>query len=222
MTTIQTNPDGRCFFRSIAIDQNLSLQKSLRNKNGLLYNKKLRLTEETKYADNLRALAIHHMFMHFAEFENKTSNNSEVVVNADMPLTIRYDSLQDRMAEMTKVHTMPGELEIIAMSNALEAPISVFHEDGNQLDYGTEYPIDKAFRVQFVNLKGDAVGHYEPFKKTLPSLNQTQDNCNSWYCFICSEDTKENMLRCQTCSIWVHEACANTDSCMGFTCDNCF
>lgn len=45
-------------------------------------------------------------------------------------------------------------------------------------------------------------------KKTCQRKIESSKSEESWYCFICGEDRKEDMVQCQKCNTWVHEKCA--------------
>ena len=59
----------------------------------------------------------------------ESAHFDESLVNADMPPHVRYDSMQCRILEMSNTDHMPGELEIIALSNALNRSIVILKED---------------------------------------------------------------------------------------------
>lgn len=49
---------------------------------------------------------------------------------------------------------------------------------------------------------------------------ETEDEC--WFCFICEEECKENMIRCQKCLKWMHDRCAKiTKNTTNFICQIC-
>lgn len=45
---------------------------------------------------------------------------------------------------------------------------------------------------------------------------------SDWFCFICGEDRKENMIQCLKCKSWVHDVCAGVNKrTKKFVCDVC-
>ena len=42
-----------------------------------------------------------------------------------------------------------------------------------------------------------------------------------WYCFFCGENHAEEMIQCQNCERWIHEACADIDEGSHYKCDDC-
>ena len=115
---------------------------------------------ETAKADEIRAACVHHMCNTF-----ESAHFDESLVNADMPPHVRYDSMQCRILEMSNTDHMPGELEIIALSNALNRSIVILKEDFSIVNEyrptaaHTSSPADPLY-VRFIVL-GHDVGHYE-------------------------------------------------------------
>lgn len=98
---IETNADGRCFFRSIAISSDNDLQSTERDANGISKDVHLRLWEQFKAdADGLRANVVQHML------ENIRTNNYthlEAALNIDMPRLLghSFSSVEERVLHMS-------------------------------------------------------------------------------------------------------------------------
>lgn len=51
--------------------------------------------------------------------------------------------------------------------------------------------------------------------------NTTTDN-DDWFCSLCAEDRKENMIQCLKCKTWVHDLCAGVNKKIKkYVCDAC-
>ena len=153
---IPTNPDGRCFFRSVVIDQHMDLQNAERNENGNPSDPLLKLQEQVK-ADSLRAQTVQHMLNNITDFSNE-----EVILNADMPST-RYKSIADRISDMTLVNTCVGEMEIRAACDVVKKTINIHHKEGGNVI--TYRPKCENFLGHEINILyspfGNNSGHYE-------------------------------------------------------------
>ncbi|XP_076455493.1 uncharacterized protein LOC143290089 [Babylonia areolata] len=154
---VKTAPDGRCFFRSIAIGLCPHFQQMQRDKNGSPLNAISRIAETAK-ADEMRAACVQKMCENLGSAPFDAS-----IVNADMPPHVRYDSMENRIQEMAKSDHMPGELEIIALSKVLGRSIVILKEDNTILTQyaaahtsGTTLPLYVMFTVL-----GQDVGHYD-------------------------------------------------------------
>ena len=85
------------------------------------------------------------------------------VINADMPKHIQYTSVADRMAAMRNPLSMPGELEIIAVTNVLKRQKD---RNGNMINrYGTSGYPGAPLVVQYSRLDND-VAHYDYVHRT--------------------------------------------------------
>ena len=289
-SVIQTNPDGRCFFRSIVVGKDLTLQEADRDENDLLLDHNLRLKEQIK-SDMLRSQMTQHMIENMQEYIPLQGS-----VNVDMPMTSgqHFQSLEERICHMTNPKAAVGELEILATSRVLKQPIHVvMGSDGRVSKYS-----ENAFQgvepaVVLYKSFGDNSGHYDciiksecvsiirptpspvaqistvknrharktesviltstPYKRKLAeSLNKTSNKktakkrlsipkepvkkskkqkntkstpsatATSWYCFICTENTQEDMIQCSACKQWVHVDCGGAQkNQISYTCDIC-
>jgi hypothetical protein len=154
-TVIETNPDGRCFFRSLAVgmSQNSHLQTAERNVDGLCTSLVPRTYEESQ-ADTLRAKTVGYMRENISTYMDIDSAR----VNADLPSGLRYDSIHDRIAAMADPTTMVGEIEIVAASHCLQRPIRIQSEH-QFLNYGEQYH-GAPLEVRYTKEKDDC-GHYD-------------------------------------------------------------
>ena len=58
-------------------------------------------------------------------------------------------------------------------------------------------------------------------RKTKSSKSKSVQS-SSWYCFLCSESTPEDMIKCQVCYQWSHIACSGVDlSSNSYVCELC-
>ena len=152
-TTINTCPDGRCFFRSLAIAMDTTLQNGERDPSGLLTDPLLRIVEQTR-ADSLRAEMVTYMCLHFEEFHLDTTT-----ANADLPGRLAYNSMQERVEAMAAPTAMVGEIEIIAATKSLRRQIDVVFNN-TTLKYGEIYQASPPLVVRFTRIAED-VGHYD-------------------------------------------------------------
>ncbi|RUS86937.1 hypothetical protein EGW08_005342 [Elysia chlorotica] len=153
---IPTNPDGRCFFRSVIIAQHKDLQTIHRDMNGNAVNEIPKLQEQIK-ADYLRAQTVQHMMNKLGEY-----SNDPAILNADMPSS-KYSSMLQRISDMALPHTCIGEFEILATCEVLCCPINVHHKNGgNVLSYKpqSDNPFGQAINVLYTT-SDDNCGHYE-------------------------------------------------------------
>ncbi|XP_076388843.1 uncharacterized protein LOC100877113 [Megachile rotundata] len=52
--------------------------------------------------------------------------------------------------------------------------------------------------------------------------NKKKKNNNEWYCTLCDENRKDNMIQCLKCKIWMHDKCAEVSKKVKkFICTNC-
>ena len=83
-------------------------------------------------------------------------------VNADLPSWMTYSSMQDHIASMADVSSMPGELEIAATSKVLERSIVAINTEYviiqryGETDFGNTQPLFILFRSV-----GEDVGHFD-------------------------------------------------------------
>ena len=298
-SVVRTVPDGRCFFRSIAVALHCELQTSERNDDGEIIDQMMCLLEKSE-ADSVRAKTVCTMIENFEQYRDIVGDT----VNADMPPTVRYACLKDRIAAMADSKTMPGEIEIIATSRALNKTICIVNGTNQVISrYGDTGHEQDVLHVQFTSL-GEDVGHYNivahenvrddctvsspsmpshathgkrtiadlspiptqqakvrrktarttesciltssPYKKKLSASkdnirrkavhdkttrkgntrkkmvrpNTKRDAQDNWFCVICEESFKEDMVQCQRCLRWVHLQCAN-DPGAQYVCDFC-
>ena len=151
---ILTNPDGRCFFRAIAIGKNQELQYADRNSDQLILDIRMRL-REINMADALRS----NMIMHIVDNIDLYKDIASWAASADLPLGKSYTSIEERVASSAKPTEMVGELEILAMSRTLRQQIHIVVGDST-LRYGEEFPRSNVLMVLYVSLAAD-VGHFD-------------------------------------------------------------
>ena len=159
LTIIKTSGDGRCFFRSIAVAMDTELQVAIRTEDGVPLDKKCQAKEQLQ-ADLLRSSVVSYMNEHIDDYKDISDESG--LLNADMPPTVKFSSITERMASMTNPKTMPGELEIVALQKVLERKITVVDEDGKEIiHYGENSPRNKSpLLLRFQKLSED-VGHYD-------------------------------------------------------------
>ena len=150
---IPTEGDGRCFFRSIAIARDATLLTASRNRYGKLDDPILYLREKTS-ADALRASTVDYMMRNFDHY----SLLPDIAANADMGDVQRYASFQDRIASMASETELPGEPEIVALTQALEQPLVIISGD-DTLRFGQEFKEKTAITLRYTRYE-DA-GHYD-------------------------------------------------------------
>ena len=85
----RTNPDGKCFFRSVAISRNRKLQVN-RDSYGTLPNPILML-QETSQADSLRSRKVEFCLQNHDVLSEQMKDD---VLNADMPAHISVRSFR--------------------------------------------------------------------------------------------------------------------------------
>ena len=151
---IRTNPDGRCFFRAVVINQKSEFQDAIRDDNGYIANTFRLKMKEMRDADALRSRVISQMLENFSLYEEIDSS----AVNADLPQSKCYASIEDRIAEMANPSEMIGEIEILATARTLRQPIFVYTEN-NVIKFGNDFPSD-VLRVFYSAAESD-VGHYD-------------------------------------------------------------
>ena len=114
-----TKPDGRCFFRSVVIALESTLQVD--RDNGSLPNPILMLQETCK-ADALRSNVIEHCLQQYDSLSDLMTGYG---LNADMPSHIRYTCLHDRLNAMADPRSMVGGLEISQTAEILNKTIKI-------------------------------------------------------------------------------------------------
>ena len=98
-----------------------------------------------------------------AAFMKKNSDEYEDIVqgvlNSDMPRHVRFQCYKDRINAVSKLNTIPGELEIIAMTNMLKKALKILKHNGEVIKvYGVDYKTSPIV-LQFTDI-GEYVGHY--------------------------------------------------------------
>ena len=99
-----------------------------------------------------------------AAFMKKNSDEYEDmdqdVLNLDIPSHVRFQCYKDRINAISKLNTIPGELEIIAMTNMLKKTLKILKHSGefNKV-YGADYKTSHIV-LQFTDI-GKYVGHYD-------------------------------------------------------------
>lgn len=154
---IKTNPDGRCFFRSLVIGMDPTLQSAERDENNRPTSPLLSIKEQCQ-SDSLRAQLIQYMCDNFSNFDEIHGD----MLNADMPQKLRYHSLEERLATMANPTEMPGEFEIATTCNVIRRPIIVTDQNNDVIskygeqDFGQAAPL----YICFSQLHED-VGHFD-------------------------------------------------------------
>ena len=154
-SVIRTNADGRCFFRSLAIGVNKNLQLCKRDAHGLPTDVMLKVYEVAQ-SDSIRSAMIQEMCCNFKEYENLDHTS----INADLPPHVRYNSIEDRITSMANATEMVGEIEIIAVTKALQQGVNVHMAGGSVITYGDQFKTKPPLSVLFSTLAED-VGHYD-------------------------------------------------------------
>ncbi|KAK6993607.1 tigger transposable element-derived protein 6 [Biomphalaria glabrata] len=152
---IPTEPDGRCFFRSICISLHEHLQLTDRDSSGVVCSLQVKIQEKA-LADSLRAQVVDYIcknIEHYTDLDAAT-------LCADMPHA-KFDNIFERLDSISRPNTMVGELEIIATTKLLRKPIVIMNATSNVvLKYGmNDFPSSPAVVIRFTNI-GDDVGHY--------------------------------------------------------------
>ncbi|XP_055863191.1 uncharacterized protein LOC129922189 [Biomphalaria glabrata] len=153
---IPTEPDGRCFFRSIRISLHEHLQLTDRDSSGVVCSLQVKIQEKA-LADSLRAQVVDYIcknIEHYTDLDAAT-------LCADMPHA-KFDNIFERLDSISRPNTMVGELEIIATTKLLRKPIVIMNATSNVvLKYGmNDFPSSPAVVIRFTNI-GDDVGHYD-------------------------------------------------------------
>lgn len=136
---------------------NVQWQEAARNQFGAVIDAQMQL-EETVCADRLRNETVQYMISHMVDYMHLDGEG----VNADMPPNVKYQSLAHRMQSMMLCSTMPGEIEISALSNVMSCNIEVHGQTQKPLVYGH---FDSKVSVKYTEI-GLAVGHYEFLRPT--------------------------------------------------------
>ena len=157
-TVVKTEADGRCLFRSLVIGNHKQLQQTERDDSGRVVDKVLCLQEKTK-SDALRTETVQFMIDHVSDYDDL----DQTTINADLPSHLRYNCVEDRILSMCEASTMPGELELIAVSKVLQRPIFIMDEHNMVISqYGVTYLEESTSPLLVLYTKvADDVGHYE-------------------------------------------------------------
>ena len=138
LTTIKaTSPDATCDPLTT-----IKLQFCDRNQHGLPTDHLLKVYEVTQ-ADSLHAAMIKELCLHFKDYEHLDHRSN----NVDLPITVRYDSIQERIASMATPTEMIGEIEIIALTRALKQPLNILMPGGSVITYGEQFSSEQPLTV---------------------------------------------------------------------------
>nr|KAI8765252.1 jerky protein-like [Biomphalaria glabrata] len=153
---IPTEPDGRCFFRSICISLHEHLQLTDRDSSGVVCSLQVKIQEKA-LADSLRAQVVDYICKNIERYTDLDA----ATLCADMPHA-KFDNIFERLDSISRPNTMVGELEIIATTKLLRKPIVIMNATSNVvLKYGmNDFPSSSAVVIRFTNI-GDDVGHYD-------------------------------------------------------------
>ena len=155
MKVITTTGDENCFFRSIATALHVNLQVCVRDGNGVPQDPHSKILENTQ-STNLRTRMAAFMKKNSDEYEDMDQD----VLNLEIPSHVRFQCHKDRINTVSKLNTMPGELEIIAMTNMLKKTLKILKHSGEIIKgYGADYKTSPIF-IQFTDI-GEYVGHYD-------------------------------------------------------------
>ncbi|KAK6167843.1 hypothetical protein SNE40_021780 [Patella caerulea] len=164
-TLVPTVGDGRCFFRSIAANLDVELQRAKRNQHGSLESHVL-AKQESEKADKIRAGTVAYLRSNMASFVE-----FEKHVNADLPDNITFTSLNHRIETMANSDSMPGELEILAASRFLQRTVVIVNKNRSIISsFGEDYMLNTPLFVQFTSL-GEDIGHYDCLSNLSASTN---------------------------------------------------
>ena len=157
---METNGDGRCFFRSVAIATYAELREASRDDMGRPVDPTLQFME-TNFADQMRSSLIVFMTKNLDTY----SNLSPAVINSDLPphFQLECNSMLDRLKIVSVNEACVGELEVLATAEMLEKTIIVVNEDGSTImAYNDVYGrrMDKIVMIRFVQGEENA-GHYQ-------------------------------------------------------------
>ena len=167
-----TKPDGRCFFRSVVVALEPTLQVD--RDNGSLHSPILMLQETCK-ASALRSNVIEHCLQQYDSLSDLMTGDG---LNADMPSHIRYTCLHDRLNAMADPTSMVGELEISQTAEVLNKTIKIVNKDSdNVLTYGEEFADPMPISLLYTPL-GDCAGHYDTLRKSNPSEQLNRIPCS--------------------------------------------
>ncbi|KAK6959556.1 jerky protein [Biomphalaria glabrata] len=153
---IPTEPDGRCFFRSICISLHEHLQLTDRDSSGVVCSLQVKIQEKA-LADSLREQVVDYIcknIEHYTDLDAAT-------LCADMPHA-KFDNIFERLDSISRTNTMVGELEKIATTKLLRKPIVIMNATSKVvLKYGmNDFPSSPPVVIRFTNI-GDDVGHYD-------------------------------------------------------------
>ncbi|KAK6998413.1 tigger transposable element-derived protein 6 [Biomphalaria glabrata] len=153
---IPTEPDGRCFFRSICISLHEHLQLTDRDSSGVVCSLQVKIQEKA-LADSLRAQVVDYICKNIEHY----TDLGAATLCADMPHA-KFDNIFERLDSISRPNTMVGELVIIATTKLLRKPIVIMNATSNVvLKYGmNDFPSSPAVVIRFTNI-GDDVGHYD-------------------------------------------------------------
>ena len=169
-----TKPDGRCFFRSVVVALEPTLQVD--TDNGSLPSPILMLQEMCK-ADALRSNVIWHCLQQYDSLSDLMTGDC---LNADMPSHIRYTCLHDRLNAMADPRSRPmvGELEISQTAEVLNTTSNIVNKDSdNVLTYGEEFADPMRISLLYTPL-GNCAGHYDTLRKSNPSEQLNRIPCS--------------------------------------------
>lgn len=141
--------------------------------------------------------------------ENREERSLEVEANKSTK------SIRETLEILSPLNSIPGH------SKQLNRKVT-----GSLVITGSPYKQELEIKIE--ETKNKTISKKLNFKKTITpqkgnkKKKQEQDENDSWYCKICQEDVKENMIKCSNCEVWVHELCAGTTKkTKCYYCDDC-
>ena len=131
-------PDGRCFFTSVVSGLFSELSSADRSSRGLVIAENLMSIEHQK-ADCLRK---HVVDLLWNETEKLSDLARDLPFILDSRVNKHYSSIADRLADMSKVDTYAGNLEILATGYLLRMQVHTYQKAGTGFRLMAKLPND--------------------------------------------------------------------------------
>ena len=130
--------------------------------------------QEQVPADSLRAKTINHMLSN-----NENFHHLSAAVNSDMPSSVAFCFLEDRILHMANPTSPVGEMEISALSEVLQQPIHIINaETGSVVKYKEgSFPLAQPVSLLY-SPHGDNAGHYDCAAESAVSVALISPACN--------------------------------------------
>ncbi|XP_076395897.1 uncharacterized protein LOC105663718 [Megachile rotundata] len=147
--------------------------------------------------------------------EESLLTNADEVVNNEAPPAHETTQKTQEEEETVDLTTIPSTSKQIKQQLNTLCPIpNLINGSRTSITPAVEITssINKENLKNAMKRKNDAIIKKESAVKIKKKKGNTITDIGDWFCCLCAEDRKENMIQCLKCKTWVHDLCAGVNS----------